>query len=94
MDLNAGQLTRRTHSELWQCTNGAYEESWTFAGTTFSEMLISVSVTTIRLKAYISTPPILQWHAIILPYHHLRAVKCNFRMLMKLPAQHTSSNMI
>jgi len=35
MDLNAGQLTRRIYSGLIQWTNGAYEEFWTFAGTTF-----------------------------------------------------------
>jgi len=34
MDLNAGQLTRRIYSGLIQWTNGAYEEFWTFAGTT------------------------------------------------------------
>jgi len=35
MDLNAGQLTRWIYSGLMQWTNGAYKESWTFAGTTF-----------------------------------------------------------
>jgi len=34
LDLNPGQLTRRIYSGLMQRTNGAYEGSWTFAGTT------------------------------------------------------------
>jgi len=41
MDLNAGQLTR-----LMQWTNGAYEESWTFAGTNLSEMPTSIALPT------------------------------------------------
>ena len=46
MDLNAGQLTRWTYSGLMQWTNGAYEESWTFAGTTLSEMPTSIAIPT------------------------------------------------
>ena len=44
MDLNAGQLTRWTYSGLMQWTIGAYEESWTFAGTTLSEMPTSIAI--------------------------------------------------
>jgi len=36
LDLTAGQLTRQIYSGLMQWTNGAYEESWTFADTTLS----------------------------------------------------------
>ena len=45
MDLNAGQLTR-LYCGLMQWTNGAYEESWTFAGTNLSEMLTSIALPT------------------------------------------------
>ena len=44
MDLNARQLTRRIYSGLMQWTNGAYKESWTFAGTTLSEMPTSIAL--------------------------------------------------
>ena len=43
---HAGQLTRRIYSGLMPWTNGAYEESWTFAGTTLSEMPTSVALPT------------------------------------------------
>ena len=46
MDLNTVQLTRQIYSGLMQWTNGAYEVSWTFAGTTLSEMLTSVALPT------------------------------------------------
>jgi len=46
MDLNAWQLTRWIYSGLMPWTNGAYEESWTFAGTTLSEMPTSVALRT------------------------------------------------
>ena len=46
MDLNAGQLTRRIHIGLMQWNNGVYKESWTFAGTTLSEMPSSVALPT------------------------------------------------
>jgi len=47
MDLNAGQSTKRIYSGLMQWTNGAYEESWAFAGgTTSSEMPTSVALPT------------------------------------------------
>jgi len=46
MDLNAGQLTRQIYSGLMQWTNGAYEESLTFVGTTLSEMSTSVALPT------------------------------------------------
>jgi len=46
VDLNAGQLTRQIYSGLIQWTNGAYEESWTFAGTTLSEMPTAVALPT------------------------------------------------
>ena len=46
MDLNAGQLTWSIYSSLVQWTNGAYGESWTFAGTTLSEMSTSVELPT------------------------------------------------
>jgi len=46
VDLNAGQLTKWIYSGLMPWTNGAYEKSWTFAGTTFSEVLTSVALPT------------------------------------------------
>jgi len=46
MDLNAGQLIRCIYSGLMQWTNGAYRESWTFAGMTLSEMPTSVALPT------------------------------------------------
>jgi len=46
MDLNAGQLTRWIYSGSMQWTNGAYEESWIFVGTTLSEMPTSVALPT------------------------------------------------
>jgi len=46
MSLNAGQLTRQIYSGLMQWTDGACQESWMFAGTTFSEMPTSVALAT------------------------------------------------
>ena len=46
--LSARQLTSRIYSGLMQWTNGAYEESLTFVGTTLSEMLTSVATTFIN----------------------------------------------
>ena len=44
MDLNAGQLWIKSGWMQW--TNGVYEESWTFAGTTLSEMPTPVALPT------------------------------------------------
>jgi len=46
--MNAGLSVRRINSGLmqWTWTNGDYEESWTFAGTTLSEMPTSVALPT------------------------------------------------
>jgi len=56
MDLKAGQLTRRMYSGLTQWTNSAYEESWTFADMTLSEMPDSALLTIVRVyKLYLLT---------------------------------------
>jgi len=46
--MNAGQSVRQKNSGLmqWTWANGDYEESWTFAGTTLSEMPTSVALPT------------------------------------------------